>query len=100
MLQKPSKAIWNLRAAIKYGDCQAQEDLAHYVLEELPEIAKIVKEAEVNLKEITGGDASFDAYMSLNVDHERVHKQVKAIFCRLQNQNLTEGKQLSYRVEP
>jgi len=82
-----------------WSDPAQRADLARYVLEKLDEIAKIVKEAEEDLKKIPPWyDPSFDGYVSRKP--ERVRAQVSAIFQRLQKWKPRAGKYLTYRVEP
>ena len=82
-----------------WSDPAQRADLARYVLENLNEVVKIVKEAEEDLKNIPPWhDPSFDGYDS--GEPERVRAQVKAIFQRLQKGKPRAGKYLTYRVEP
>src|SRR4051812_35224046 len=88
------RPFWNTNAPVK-----EQARLARYVLEPLDEIARVVKEAEEDLKAIPPwNDPSFDAYVS--GDPGRVRAQVAALFARLQKGKPAAGPYQSYRVEP
>lgn len=87
------KHFWNPK------NPETRVSLATYVFENSDEIARIVKDAEVDLANIPPWeDHSFDAYESGNP--ERVRAQVRAIFEQLQQIRPSAGKFLSYRVEP
>jgi hypothetical protein len=81
------KELWDSAAQ----PLERHNELARYVLEGVPAIEQLVKEAEALLQADTG-DKSFDAYVS--GDPDRVDAQVKSIYDRLRTLGLT------YRVEP
>jgi tetratricopeptide (TPR) repeat protein len=83
---------WNLSAALE-GDRDARLQLASFVLENLPDIDVIVKNAERQLRNRAAGETSFEAYVGKRED--RVHDQVEALFSYLQEHD----PQFRYRVE-
>ncbi|RLG06102.1 MAG: hypothetical protein DRN68_07530, partial [Thaumarchaeota archaeon] len=86
--------FWDWQAACEQQDVEAQKELAHYVLEDLNEVAKIFHEAKAYLK-----DPSFYAYES-DDPPRRAREEVKALYECLQDRKpKAGGDYLAYVLE-
>jgi len=86
--------FWDWQAACEQQDVEAQKELAHYVLEDLNEVAKIFHEAKAYLK-----DPSFYAYESDDPPW-RAREEVKALYECLQDRKpKAGGDYLAYVLE-